>query len=159
MILISIALGAGIVFLLGLIGILWALFARRDDRNFGQDTVVEDDDSARPSSLLAHINAATRNTILGTPGNDYYGHKGEETMIDDPNRPPSTAGSHVGAAAAGVAGAAAAEKNTLTPVTTSEENDVNRPAHARYSFDGKEDGELSLHHGQEVTVLNDRDPE
>jgi hypothetical protein len=84
-------------------------------------------------------------------------------MIDDPNRPPSTAGSHVGAGAAATAGAAGvagglAEKNVLTPVTTSEENDVNRPAHARYSFDGKEEGELPLHHGQEVTVLNDQDP-
>ncbi|KIM21794.1 hypothetical protein M408DRAFT_18316 [Serendipita vermifera MAFF 305830] len=71
-ILISIALGAGVVFLIGLIGILWALFARRDDRNFGQDTIVEDDDSVRPSSLLAHVNAAARNTILGTPKPDYY---------------------------------------------------------------------------------------
>lgn len=142
-ILISIAIGAGIVFLIGLIGILWTLFARRDDRNFGQDTIVEDDDSVRPSSLLAHVNAAARNTILGTPKNDYYGHKGEETVVDD--RLP-------------IAGAAAAaEQNALTPVTT-DEHDVNRPAQARYSFDGSGEGELKLTSGQQVIVLNDQDP-
>ncbi|CAG8770689.1 10422_t:CDS:2, partial [Acaulospora colombiana] len=65
----------------------------RRSKNFGQDTIVEDDDSARPSSLLAHVNAAARNTILGTPKNDYYHHKGEDTVVDDHMR-PSTAGSH-----------------------------------------------------------------
>ncbi|KAG8829607.1 hypothetical protein FRC17_006318 [Serendipita sp. 399] len=157
-ILISIALGAGIVFLLGLIGILWALFARRDDRSFGQDTVVEDDDSVRPSSLLAHVNAAARNTILGTPKNDYYIHKGEDTIVDDHAR-PSTAGSLPAAALAGGAVAtAAAEQHILTPVTTTDEHDVNRPAHARYSFDGTGEGELPLTSGQQVTILNDQDP-
>ncbi|KAG8833639.1 hypothetical protein FRC18_003299 [Serendipita sp. 400] len=157
-ILISIALGAGIVFLLGLIGILWALFSRRDDRSFGQDTVVEDDDSVRPSSLLAHVNAAARNTILGTPKNDYYVHKGEDTIVDDHAR-PSTAGSQPAAAAmAGGAVTAAGEHNALTPVTTTDEHDVNRPAHARYSFDGTGEGELPLTSGQQVVVLNDQDP-
>ncbi|KAG9052836.1 hypothetical protein FS842_009172 [Serendipita sp. 407] len=156
-ILISIALGAGIVFLLGLIGILWALFSRRDDRSFGQDTVVEDDDSVRPSSLLAHVNAAARNTILGTPKNDYYVHKGEDTIVDDHAR-PSTAGSQPAAAMAGGAVTAAGEHNALTPVTTTDEHDVNRPAHARYSFDGTGEGELPLTSGQQVVVLNDQDP-
>ncbi|KAG8826999.1 hypothetical protein FRC19_006237 [Serendipita sp. 401] len=156
-ILISIALGAGIVFLLGLIGILWALFSRRDDRSFGQDTVVEDDDSVRPSSLLAHVNAAARNTILGTPKNDYYVHKGEDTIVDDHAR-PSTAGSQPAAIMAGGAVTAAGEHNALTPVTTTDEHDVNRPAHARYSFDGTGEGELPLTSGQQVVVLNDQDP-
>ena len=159
-ILISIALGAGVVFLLGLIGILWALFARRDDRSVGQDTIVEDDDSVRPSSLLAHVNAAARNTILGTPKNDYYGHKGEETVVGDHGR-LSTANSHAGeiAAGAGAAGVVAAgDHNPLTPTTTMDEHDVNRPSHARYSFDGKGEGELPLNVGQEVTILNDQDP-
>lgn len=72
MILISIAIAAGVVFLLVLIGILWTLFSRRDDAlNNKYDAGAEgeeDDESAhhRPSSLLAHINAATRTTILGT---------------------------------------------------------------------------------------------
>lgn len=159
-ILISIALGAGIVFLLGLIGILWALFARREDRNIGQDTMTEDDDSVRPSSMLAHVNAAARNTIIGSPKGDYYAHKGEDTIVDDPVR-PSTAGSHMGAdVAAGAAvgaGAAAMAHHSLTPVTTTDENDVNRPAQARYSFEGTGEGELPLHTGQQVTVLNDQD--
>ena len=157
-ILISIALGAGIVFLLGLIGILWALFARRDDRSAGQDTIVEDDDSVRPSSLLAHVNAAARNTIIGSPKGHYYTHKGDETIVDDPVR-PSTADSHVGAEVAGGAavGAAAMAHHSLTPVTTTDEHDVNRPAQARYSFEGTGEGELSLHTGQQVTVLNDHD--
>jgi hypothetical protein len=103
---------------------------------------------------LAHVNAAARNTILGTPKNDYYHHKGEDTIVDDQVR-PSTAGSHGAAAAAAVA---AAEHNALTPVTTTDEHDVNRPAQARYSFDGSGEGELPLRSGQQVLVLNDQDP-
>lgn len=116
--------------------------------------MVEDDDSVRPSSLLAHVNAAARNTILGeTPQNNYYMHKGEDTAVDD----------HAGAlvavgAGAAAAGAAAGEHNALTPVTTTDEHDVNRPAQARFSFDGHGEGELKLASGQQVTVLNDRDP-
>ncbi len=68
-ILISIAIAAGIVFLLALAGILWTLFARKDDKlhTFAAGDDDDDDDSAhhRPSSLLEHINAATRTTILG----------------------------------------------------------------------------------------------
>ena len=32
-----------------------------------------------------------------------------------------------------------------------------RPAYARYSFDGKGDGELPLRTGQELEILDDRD--
>jgi hypothetical protein len=62
-ILISIAISAGVVFLLALIGILWTLFARRDDK-LKQFEAAEDDDSIhhRPSSLLEHINAAYADT-------------------------------------------------------------------------------------------------
>lgn len=90
---------------------------------------------------------------MGTPKNDYYGHKGEDTAVDD-HLP--LAGAAVGAGAA--AGVAAGEHNALTPVTTTDEHDVNRPAQARYSFDGTGEGELKLTSGQQVTVLNDRDP-
>ncbi|KAJ3001333.1 hypothetical protein NUW54_g6493 [Trametes sanguinea] len=65
-ILISIAIAAGIVFLLALIEILWTLFARRDDKvntYDGADLDADDDSTHRPSSLLEHINAATRSTI------------------------------------------------------------------------------------------------
>jgi hypothetical protein len=74
-ILISIAIAAGIVFFLLLIGVLWAIFNRRDDQS--QEEYVEqegDDDSLhhRPSSLLEHINAATRNTIIGSPAGGVF---------------------------------------------------------------------------------------
>ena len=32
-----------------------------------------------------------------------------------------------------------------------------RPAHARYSFDGQGEGELSLFAGQEIDILDDKD--
>jgi hypothetical protein len=35
--------------------------------------------------------------------------------------------------------------------------DMRRPAHARYSFDGAGEGELALSAGSEVEVLDDRD--
>jgi len=37
-------------------------------------------------------------------------------------------------------------------------DDVNRPAHVRYSFEAREEGELPLSSGAEVVILNDRDP-
>jgi hypothetical protein len=68
-ILISIAIAAGVVFFLALIGILWTLFAKRDNKVNATETDEDDDDSTRmrPSSLLEHINAATRTTILSVP--------------------------------------------------------------------------------------------
>jgi hypothetical protein len=89
-ILISIAIAAGIVFLILLIGVLWTIFSRRDDHP--QEEYVDqegDDDSLhhRPSSLLEHINAATRNTIIG--GAAFAG--GEKAVSPDP-----TDGTHVG---------------------------------------------------------------
>jgi hypothetical protein len=76
--------------LLLLIGVLWAIFSRRDDQP--QEEYVDqegDDDSLhhRPSSLLEHINAATRNTIIG--GAAFAG--GEKATSPDP-----TDGTHVG---------------------------------------------------------------
>ena len=78
-ILISIAIAGGVVFFLALIGILWTLFSRRDDKLGKLDGADDEDDDSvqhRPSSLLDHINAATRNTILGTPSP--YGFDGEK---------------------------------------------------------------------------------
>lgn len=171
-ILISIALGAGVVFLLGLLGVLWALFRRRDERNLGQDTATDekeyDDDMdslQRPSSLLAHINAATRNTILMPRDVDVFantesaGHKAEETAVDHTDQTHvlrSDSMSHEGTLAAG-AGVALAS-GSQSPVTTIDEDDVNRPAQARHSFDGNGEGELPLKTGQNVIVLNDQDP-
>ena len=36
-------------------------------------------------------------------------------------------------------------------------DEPSRPAYARYSFDGKGEGELALRAGQELEILDDRD--
>ncbi|PWZ02155.1 hypothetical protein BCV70DRAFT_198438, partial [Testicularia cyperi] len=70
-ILISIAIGLGIVFLLVLIGLLWALGRRRPDRSVdvpisaSEDSLAATGEKKRPSSLLATLNAATENAMLG----------------------------------------------------------------------------------------------
>ncbi|KAH7108308.1 cortical protein marker for cell polarity-domain-containing protein [Auriculariales sp. MPI-PUGE-AT-0066] len=147
-ILISIAIAAGIVFLLALIGILWTLFARRDENNnFGY--AVDDDDSSsmhRPSSLLAHINEATRKTIFGGDNDDPFAEKA--------------------AVAGGVAGGHDdyqddddGYRRAETPaVGGGYADDANRPAHARYSFEGTGAGELPVSAGTQLIVLDDRDP-
>jgi hypothetical protein len=171
-ILISIALGAGVVFLMGLLGVLWALFRRRDERNYVQDPATDEkeydddlDSLQRPSSLLAHINAATRNTIFMpkdmevSSHADVAGHKAEETAVDHSDQAHVLRGdsiSHEGTLAAGAG--AALISGSQSPVTTVDEHDVNRPAQARHSFEGEGEGELPLKTGQDVIVLNNQDP-
>jgi len=156
-ILISIAIAAGIVFLIVLLGILWTLFSRRDEvlSKFDPAEVGDDDDSTqhRPSSLLAHINAATSATILGTKGLTVDGEKEAE------------AGADAGASSTGhdlLSGPDAS--NYLRAETPSDafggglaNEESGRPAHARYSFDGTGEGELPLVVGQELEILDDRD--
>jgi hypothetical protein len=165
-ILISIAIGAGIVFLIVLLGILWTLFSRRDEvlNKFDPADGDDDDDSTkhRPSSLLAHINAAaTSATILGGrgPGPDVSGEK-----------EAAAAGA---AAIAGDAGASSSghdplsgpdASNYLRAETPSDAfggglvgEETGRPAHARYSFDGTGEGEMALVVGQELEILDDHD--
>ncbi|KAF9232691.1 hypothetical protein BU15DRAFT_80960 [Melanogaster broomeanus] len=96
-ILISIAIAVGVVFLLTLIGIVWMLLSRRDDKFARYEKNDEDDDSIqhRPSSLLEHINAATRTTIFGTqsPFNNFSAEKGaarEGTIAPDPFGPDAS---------------------------------------------------------------------
>ncbi|TBU29554.1 cortical protein marker for cell polarity-domain-containing protein [Dichomitus squalens] len=155
-ILISIAIGAGIVFLLALIEILWTLFARRDDKVgpvAHEDFDTDDDSTHRPSSLLEHINAATRSTILGAQSP--FGLNAEKE-----------------AGYAVAAGAAAHDdpfsgpdgSNYVRAETPSDAlgggldgEEQSRPAYARYSFDGRGDGELALRTGQELEILDDRD--
>ncbi|KAL6310506.1 cortical protein marker for cell polarity-domain-containing protein [Sparassis latifolia] len=154
-ILISIAIAAGIVFLLVLIGILWTLFSRRGDKLSKFDTadIDQDDDSThRPSSLLAHINAATRTTILGatSPFGPMNTEKegedagGAATSSDhDPFEPDAS--------------------NYVRAETPSDAiigmggEETSRSAHARYSFDGEGEGELPLTAGQELEILDDGD--
>lgn len=152
-ILISIAIAAGVVFLLALIGILWTLLSRRDDKlskyNANED---EDNDSVqhRPSSLLEHINAATRTTILGAQltsvSTEKEGAAREATATEpDPFGPDGSNYLRAETPSDAVIGTMAAEE------------EFSRPAHARYSFDGTGEGELPLTAGLEVEVLDDRD--
>ncbi|OJA14510.1 hypothetical protein AZE42_04445 [Rhizopogon vesiculosus] len=152
-ILISIAIAAGVVFLLALIGILWTLLSRRDDKlskyNVNED---EDDDSVqhRPSSLLEHINAATRTTILGATLNNVSTEKEEaakEATATEPD-PFGPDGSNY---------LRAETPSDAVVGTMAAEQEFSRPAHARFSFDGTGEGELPLTAGLEVEVLDDRD--
>lgn len=155
-ILISIAIAAGVVFLLTLIGILWTLFSRREDKLSKADLADEDDDDSthhRPSSLLEHINAATRTTILGAgPFGAYGAEKEEEKVAGDAPYSPNEHDPFAPDAS-----------NYLRAETPSDAmggimgEEMSRPAHARYSFDGTGEGELALSAGAEVEVLDDRD--
>ena len=150
-ILISIALAAGVVFLLCLIGIIWTLFSRKDERIAKFDPTEEDDDSAhhRPSSLLEHINAATRTTILGPVA--YSSEKEEEKTSSGSHNEPLDP-----FAADGSNYIRAETPSDAMGGLMTEEN--SRPAHARYSFDGTGEGELPLSAGADVEVLDDKDP-
>ena len=152
-ILICIAIAAGVVFILALIGILWTLFSRRDDKANKLDIsdFDDDDDSTRhrPSSLLEHINAATRTTILGAnnPFNNLSDEKEDKAATGGSNIDGPDGSNYVRAETPSdaVGGMLAAEEET------------SRPAYARYSFDGTGEGELPLSAGMEVEVLDDRD--
>ncbi|EST08468.1 Rax2 [Kalmanozyma brasiliensis GHG001] len=73
-ILISIAIGLGIVFLLVLLGLIWAVARRRPEpRDMAVPLSASDEtlglgEKKRPSSLLATLNAATENAMLGEHG-------------------------------------------------------------------------------------------
>jgi len=150
-ILISIAIAAGVVFLLALVGILWTLISRRDDKlNKFDGSEEDDDDSAhhRPSSLLEHINAATRTTILGaSPFGNLNVEKEEERMVKETQDPFGPDASNYMRAET--------PSDAVGGMMTEE---TSRPAHARYSFDGTGEGELPISTGAEVEILDDRDP-
>lgn len=161
MILISIAIAAGIVFLLLLIGVLWAIFSRRDDHpaeEYVDQEGEEDSLHHRPSSLLEHINAATRNTIIGGA----IFQNGEKNISPEP-----TDGTHIGEDEDGMG----------TGEAYNDPDGEGRVARARCKFDvlgwlcnpltswtcadsfvPSGDGELQLSEGAQVVVLDDRDP-
>ena len=149
-ILISIAIAAGVVFLLVLLGILWTLFSHKEQiKTIDQD---EDDDSMhqRPSSLLAHVNAATRTTILGatSPFSQY-----------NPEKEEGATGQRSGHDNTDLFGPDAS--NYVRAETPSDalgsSGEVGRPAHARYSFEATGEGVLALTAGMELEVLDDSD--
>jgi hypothetical protein len=147
-ILICIAIAAGVVFVLALIGILWTLISRKDDKANKLDMADfdEDDDSTRhrPSSLLEHINAATRTTILGA-SNPFGNISEKDEKSGGTDGPDGSNYVRAETPSDAVGGTLAAEEET------------SRPAYARYSFDGTGEGELALTAGMEVEVLDDRD--
>jgi len=150
-ILISIAIAAGVVFFLLLIGVLWTLYSRRSEGLANPNPEEDDNDSLhRPSSLLEHINAATRATVLGAGAEKAFDAKQDQ----DDQTAIHTEADHDGSGwhraetpldAAGLAG------------STVEGDDVGRPARARYSFNGAGEGELQLVAGTELIVLDDKD--
>ncbi|KAJ7622816.1 cortical protein marker for cell polarity-domain-containing protein [Mycena polygramma] len=153
-ILISIAIAAGVVFLLALIGILWTLFSRRDDKLNKFDAAEDDDDDSthhRPSSLLEHINAATRTTIIGASPFANFNTKEDK----QPDTRSSTPDQDPFAPDASNYMRAETPSDAIGGIMTEE---TSRPAQARYSFDGTGDGELPLSAGSAVEVLDDRDP-
>ncbi|KAJ7262315.1 cortical protein marker for cell polarity-domain-containing protein [Mycena haematopus] len=114
---------------------------------------VEDDDSThhRPSSLLEHINAATRTTIIGASPFANYNTKEDkepDTRSHTPDQDPFApdASNYM---------RAETPSDAIGGIMTAE---TSRPAQARYSFDGTGDGELPLSAGSAVEVLDDRDP-
>lgn len=157
-ILISIAIAAGVVFLIVLIGILWALFSRKDDKLNKYEAEEDEDDSThhRPSSLLEHINAATRTTILGSSTSPYPDYNSEKDEVPG-DRTRSTDNQDVFGGGVDAGGFARAEtpSDVMGGGMTQEES--SRPAHARYSFDGTGEGELPISAGAELEVLDDRD--
>jgi hypothetical protein len=159
-ILISIAIAAGVVFLISLIGILWTLFSRKDDNlNKFDPAEADDDDSTthRPSSLLEHINAATRTTIMGQ--SPFSHHDGEKDFA------AAAAGAGVGAGVAASSDPFGPDASNFARAETPSDalggimgaEEASRPAHARYSFDGTGDGELPMSAGQDIEILDDGD--
>lgn len=157
MILISIAIAAGVVFLIVLLGILWTLFSRRESNTLDYTAYEDDDDSThqRPSSLLEHINAATRTAIIG----------GASSPFDDTKNEKAAEGAALGGA---LGGAALGERDVFaqdgdnfvraeTPSDALHGPAQGRIARARYSFDGKAEGELPLSEGASLEILDDGD--
>lgn len=138
------------MFLLALIGILWTLFARKEDRLDKFDPAdVDDDDSVthRPSSLLEHINAATRTTIIGQSPfaqQDNEKEMAAATASSDPFGPDASNFARAETPSDAMGGMIAGEE-------------ASRAAHARYSFDGAGEGELPMNAGQEIEILDDGD--
>ena len=144
-ILISIAIAAGVVFVMVLIGILWALFARSDNNDRGEYAAFDDDDDStqhNPTSLLEHVQAATVSMIGAGAASPYDGQKGKEEDGRHGDPFASYPDEYDAAAAAGI--------------NISAEG---RRAYARFSFDGDREGELPMHAGTTLDILDDSDKE
>ncbi|TIB93587.1 hypothetical protein E3Q19_01041 [Wallemia mellicola] len=165
-ILISIALGLGVVLLVALIAILISLWGRRGE---SRPILLEDDkddaDNGRPSSLLENINQATTNIARGsTPNgqptpiiklNDGEPEKGmnEKTYNDLDN---DMSGADDSFERSYSSNDASSDNPPQIPASDLN-NGVGYRCYSRYNFAGDRPGELKLEVGQQVQVLNDSD--
>ncbi|EPQ29243.1 uncharacterized protein PFL1_02998 [Pseudozyma flocculosa PF-1] len=145
-ILISIAIGLGIVFLLVLLGLIWALSRRRPNEQVdvpisGSEDSLAVGEKKRPSSLLATLNAATENAMVG--GGPGAGASGGGGMVGRDGFP--LAGAAVaGGAAAGAAAAAGRtsssghDKHDSAQMGTMENSDGTGPS--QYHSEGAHTG-------------------
>lgn len=158
-ILISMAIAIGIVFFLLLAGVIWTLLSR-DNSQLDQKAFIEDDDDStrRPSSLLEHINAATRSTIIGAGAGAGAGTAAGRQSTED-HAGPSTEGGHTtdGDGWRRAETPAFASGGGVVGSGNEPEEEIGRPAFARYSFEGEGEGELALQTGAQLSVLDDRD--
>ncbi|CDS01623.1 hypothetical protein [Sporisorium scitamineum] len=176
-ILISIAIGLGIVFLLVLLGLIWAVARRRPEPRDVDVPLSASDESLglgekkRPSSLLATLNAATENAMLGEHGGaaaagaDTSGEAGASNYHSDAGRTGQSAHTHYATdeggfsdadAEAGMVGGAAA----AAPAMGGDDDDSPMegiPAHARYDFVPNHESELPLTAGEPIEILDDQD--
>jgi len=158
-VLISIAISLGIVFLLVLIGLIIALRYRHNEQKHAYPAAMPvnyDNDSTaekprhRPTSLLATLNAATAMMAA-----DHMGKEGKE-----PRRTPSRSdvghddSRSIGEEDMGQA-AIARMRNTSSQMDADEEEpDIVR---MRYSFHAEAPGELDCAVGEEIQVLDRSD--
>lgn len=147
-ILVSIAISLGIVFVLVLIGLLVALRHRGDqEQTYPVAHTTEDDDvlAHRPTSLLTAINQAT--AMIATEQKGEKKGKGSPSAWDE------------GASASGHDQALHGLGFGATPggVDTSAEEDGYAVMHARRDFEAESPGELSMRANEEVRVLDRSD--
>ncbi|GAA5987924.1 hypothetical protein JCM10908_007272 [Rhodotorula pacifica] len=138
-ILISIAIGLGVVFLLVLIGLLIALARRKEEQQYPPRDPAHQYDSAgyersqRPSSLLQTVGAATAVMLDG---------KGEKSYSPDQQDPDSSFGDD---SAVGYGSEFGEEREASTAL-------------ARYSFHAEHPGELSISANEQLSILESGDP-
>ncbi|GAA6049737.1 hypothetical protein JCM3770_004434 [Rhodotorula araucariae] len=144
-ILISIAIGLGIVFLLVLIGLLVVLARRKDEPQYpprdpraAHSAASETSSLHRPSSLLQTVGAAT--AVLLDP-------KGEKAI--DRNS--------LGGAGGAAGGAGSLDAAALSYGSDFEDESEPSTALARYSFHAEHPGELSISAHEQLTILDSQD--
>ncbi|GAA5854870.1 hypothetical protein JCM9279_005545 [Rhodotorula babjevae] len=152
-ILISIAIGLGIVFLLVLLGLLVMLARRRDEPQYpprdpkGAHSAASETSSLhRPSSLLQTVGAAT--AVLLDP-------RGEKARRNSLGGDARAGGGGEGDGA----GTSSFDAAALSYGGSDYEADEDEPstAMARYSFHAEHPGELSISAREEVTILDSQD--